>query len=252
MGNVGRHLNGGFNLNAAVPGPGRFNPRRPLFAKFGLTQGIFDKCDCTSSNYNALQVRAEKRFSQQLLAARFLHLFKDPRLRSVRDAHQSVRHADSDYGPADFNRPHVFTLAHTLDLPFGRGHSLMRDVSGVARALVEGWQFSGITTFESGLGFSPTLSNNASLNSDMSLRPDQVADPTAGISQSRNLWYNPAAYAVPAPFTFGGASRNSIRGPNLFSADWALNKSFALTERAPPIPVGDLQCLQPDQPRPAE
>ena len=63
VGNVGRHLNGGFQLNAAIPGPGPLNPRRPLFNQFGLTQGIFDKCDCTSSNYNALQIRAEKRFS---------------------------------------------------------------------------------------------------------------------------------------------------------------------------------------------
>ncbi|PYT35630.1 MAG: hypothetical protein DMG58_01525 [Acidobacteria bacterium] len=71
VGNIGRHLNGGFNLNAAVPGPGDFNPRRPLFPAFGITQGIFDKCDCTSSHYNALQMRAEKRMgnSYTLLAS---------------------------------------------------------------------------------------------------------------------------------------------------------------------------------------
>lgn len=231
VGNVGRHLNGGFNLNAAVPGPGDFNPRRPLFAKFGLTQGIFDKCDCTSSNYNALQIRAEKRFSHNysLLTAYTYSKTLDFGAFGTPTNQYDTR---ADYGPADFSRPHVFTLAHTLNLPFGPGHSMLPDVKGVARALVEGWQFSGITTIESGLGFSPMMSNNASLNSDMSLRPDQVADPTSGISQSRDLWYNPAAYAAPLPFTFGGASRNSIRGPNLASADWALNKSFSLTERA--------------------
>ncbi len=63
VGNVARHLNSGFQLNAAIPGPGPFNARRPLFNRFGLTQGIFDKCDCGSSNYNSLQVRGEKRFS---------------------------------------------------------------------------------------------------------------------------------------------------------------------------------------------
>ena len=31
VGNIGRHLNSGFNLNAAIPGPGDFNSRRPLF-----------------------------------------------------------------------------------------------------------------------------------------------------------------------------------------------------------------------------
>jgi hypothetical protein len=58
VGNVGRHLNYGYNLNAAIPGPGDFNPRRPLWAKYGLSQGINDACDCASSSYNALQLRA--------------------------------------------------------------------------------------------------------------------------------------------------------------------------------------------------
>ena len=95
---------------------------------------------------------------------------------------------------------------------------------------MEGWQFNGITTMESGLPFSPTLNNNASLNSDTSLRPDIVSDPLGGISQSRNQWFNAAAYAVPAAYTFGGAARNSLRGPDLFSADWSLSKNFTVRE----------------------
>ncbi len=58
VGNVGRHENGGFGLNAAIPGPGsNADLRRPLFIKYGLTQGIFDKCDCTSSNYTRFRHR---------------------------------------------------------------------------------------------------------------------------------------------------------------------------------------------------
>ena len=47
----------------------------------------------------------------------------------------------------------------------------------------------------------------------------------------RTKWFNPAAYATPAPFTFGNAGRNSLRGPGLFTADWALDKTFRFTER---------------------
>ncbi len=230
VGNVARHLNSGFNLNAAIPGPGDFNSRRPLYATFGLTQGIFDKCDCSSSNYNALQVRAQKRFSHNysLLASyTFSKTLDFGEFGTPTDQYN----ARLDYGPADFNRPHVFTLAHTLTLPFGKGHSILGNAGGVTQALAGGWAFNGITSLESGLGFSPTLSNNGSLNSDMSLRPDQIASATAGINQNRNLWFNPASYAVPALYTFGGASRNSIRGPNLFEADFSLDKQFNLTER---------------------
>ena len=101
----------------------------------------------------------------------------------------------------------------------------------MTKVLAAGWQFSGITTWEGGLPFSPALANNASLNSDMSLRPNRVGDPFAGTPHDRTQWFNPAAYTVPAPFLFGYAGRNSLRGPGLFSADWALSKNFVLTER---------------------
>ena len=230
VGNIGRHLNGGFNLNAAVPGPGPFNPRRPLFNQFGITQGIFDKCDCTSSNYNGLQVRGEKRIggSYSLLASYTYSKTLDfGEFGTPTDQYN----ARLDYGPAGFDRSNVFTLAHTLILPFGKGHKYFANARGFGRALAEGWQFNGITTLESGLPFSPTLSNAASLNSDMSLRPNITGDPMAGISQSRNLWFNAAAFSVPAPYTFGNAARDSLRGPNLFTADWSLAKNFAVTER---------------------
>ncbi len=230
VGNIGRHLNSGENLNAAVPGPGPFDPRRPLFNLFGITQGIFDKCDCGSSNYNSLQVRAEKRFGgvYSLLASYTYSKALDFGEFGTPTDQYNVH---LDYGPADFNRRHVFTLAHTLALPFGKGRRYFSSMGRVSEALVGGWNFNGITTYASGLPFSPMLSNTASLNADMSLRPDITGNPLAGISQSRNQWYNPAAFAVPKPFTFGDASRNSLIGPNLFTADLALDKSFKLTER---------------------
>lgn len=230
VGNIGRHLNGGFNLNAAAPGPGDFDPRRPLFRKFGIEQSIFDKCDCTSSNYNALQIRAEKRMGTNytLLAA---YTYSRTYDFGEFGTPTNQYNANSDYGPASFDRSQVFTLAHTYYLPFGKGRRYLSDLHGVAGMLLGGWQFNGITTVESGLPFSPTLNNNASLNSDMSLRPNEIGDPLRGISQNRNEWFNPLAYAVPAPFKFGNAKRDSLRGPGLFTADWALAKDFSLTER---------------------
>jgi hypothetical protein len=230
VGNTGNHLNSGFNLNAAFPGPGPFNPRRPLFVRYGITQSIFDKCDCSNSHYHALQVRGEKRFSgnYSLIASYTYSKTMDfGEFGTPTDQYDQRL----DYGPATFDRQQVFTLAHTVILPFGSGHKFLQNASGVTRALVEGWQFAGITSVESGLPFSPTLSNNASLNSDMSLRPNITGDPYGSISQSRNLWLNPTAYAVPAPYSFGTAANNSLRGPNLFTMDLSLAKTFAVRER---------------------
>ena len=133
--------------------------------------------------------------------------------------------------PAGFDRTHVFTLAHTYYLPFGKGRRFLSDAHGVTGIMLDGWRFNGITTAESGLPFSPGLNNNASLNADMSLRPNITGDLLSGIAQNRNQWFNPAVYAVPGAFLFGNAPRNSLRGPKLFSADFALAKDFSLTER---------------------
>jgi hypothetical protein len=231
VGNIGRHLNGGYQLNDPIPGPGTFTSRQPLFAQFGITQSIFDKCDCSSSNYNSLQIRAEKRFTNNysLLASYTYSRALDFGEFGTPFYQYNAR---LNYGPADFDRAHVFTLAHTLVLPFGPGHKFLSGATGVTRALTAGWQFNGITTVETGNPFTPQLSNNASLNSNMTLLPDQIAaDPTAGINQNRNLWFNPAAYAVPAAYTPGTAARNSLWGPGLFNLDWSLAKTFNLTER---------------------
>jgi hypothetical protein len=122
-------------------------------------------------------------------------------------------------------------MAHTWELPFGPGRAFLSNLNGVRGMLIAGWQFSGVTTWESGLPFSPTLSNNASLNSDQNTRPDQIGDASAGTPNNRNQWFNPSAYAIPAAFQFGSAARNSQRGPQLFTADWGLAKNFPLTER---------------------
>ena len=230
VGNVGRHLNGGFDLNAAVPGPGDLNSRKPLYAKFGLTQGIFDKCDCTSSNYKALQIRGQKRFSRNysFLAS---YTFSRTTDFGAFGTPTNQNDANSDRGPADFDRTHVFTLSHELDLPFGKGQHFLSQAGGPLNQIVGGWKFAGVSSFYSGQAFSPGVSNNSFLNANQSSRPDQMSDPYSGISQSENGWFNPAAYAYPALYQFGNAKRNSLRGPGIAKLDWSLFKVFDLAER---------------------
>jgi hypothetical protein len=230
VGNIGRHLNGGFGLNAAIPGPGDLNPRRPLYVKYGLTQGIFDKCDCTSSNYNSLQVQANKRFTQtySLLAS---YTYSRALDYGEFGTPTNQYNALQDYGLADFSRKHVLTVAHTLELPVGKGRRYLRNASGAAEAILGGWNFRGITTYNSGLPFSPVLNNNSTLNSDQSMRPDVTGDPNFG-GKNRDHWFNPAAFTVPGLYVFGNAGRNSLRGPGVFEADWSLDKRFRITEKS--------------------
>jgi hypothetical protein len=231
VGSVGRHENGGFGLNAAVPGPGSdANLRRPLFAAYGLTQGIFDKCNCTSSNYNALQAQVNKRFST---AYSLLVNFSWQKVLDYGEFGTPTNqyNAQEDYGPASYDRTYVFTLAHTVELPFGPGRKFLSGTNGFVKTLVANWSFRGITSYYSGLPFAPSIGNQAFLNSpDMTSRPQLIGDPSVS-NQSANLWFNALAYGTPAPYTFGNAGNNSLRGPNFFEADWSLSKAFRFRDR---------------------
>jgi hypothetical protein len=54
----------------------------------------------------------------------------------------------------------------------------------------------------------------------------------AGIHvQSGNQYLNPLAYTAPTPGQWGNAARNSITGPNQFSLNSSLARTFRLTSR---------------------
>lgn len=248
VGNVGRHLNGGWNLNAPIPGPGPNNARQPLFTAistvpwshaFGLTQDIFNKCDCENSNYNALQAKFNKRISNNYS---ILASYTWSRAMDFGEWGTSTDQYNyhMDYGPASFDRKHVFTLAHIVQLPFGRGQRWFSNPSRAADLALSGWAFTGVTTAESGLVFSPSI-DSGSLNSfDMGLRPDRIGDPNSGTCangapvHTRSCWFNNTigtVWGVPAAFTFGGATRNSLYGPGYLQMDWGLDKTFDITEK---------------------
>ena len=61
-------------------------------------------------------------------------------------------------------------------------------------------------------------------------RADIVGDPNMS-NPSTDRWFNPAAFAVPAPFTYGNSARNMLFGPGIFNWDAALFKNTRLTEK---------------------
>ncbi len=60
-------------------------------------------------------------------------------------------------------------------------------------------------------------------------RPDLLPGISPYLDNDRNL-LNPAAFAAPAPGTFGNLARNALRGPTFNQVDFIFNKRFALTE----------------------
>jgi outer membrane receptor protein involved in Fe transport len=239
VGNIGRHLWDNFDVNMPPPGPGLYTSREPFFANYGWAVPEYQRNNAVyhepemRSNYNSLQLHAEKRFHQGLyLLSNFTWAKSlDVGTFGPGDGNGNQFCYSCNYGPSGTVRPWSWVSAANWEIPFGRGRAYANDLSRAADAVVGGWALSGVFNFESGLPFSPYYVNSPTiLNSPIYDRPNLVGNPHVA-HPNRNEWYNPAAYAYPAQYTFGDAGRNSLMGPGYGEVDLSLIKSFVITER---------------------
>jgi hypothetical protein len=232
VGNVGRHLFANENHNQAVPGnpTDNFDVRRP-FAKFGLTQAIYDVCNCDNSSYNGLQVKLEKRVSHGL---DFLMTYTWSKAITQSEGGYNFDNnynLHGDHGPASWDHTHALTLLHNWDLPIGKGRHWASNSSKVVDAVIGGWRFSGVTTMLSGAAFTPQISNAPLVYADFnSVRPDVIGNPHVS-NPNRDLWFNPSAYTAPQQeFRDGTASKGSLWGPAQYVFNLSLAKDFVIAE----------------------
>jgi Carboxypeptidase regulatory-like domain/TonB dependent receptor len=229
IGTKGTHLmNADIADNNPPPGPGPLQARRPI-PGFGA---IFLYDSSGYSNYNALQLKAEKRLSNGLS---FLGsyawskcidngasaIFYGGNPTSIRDQLDGAMNR----GLCNEDLRNRIVANAIYQLPFGK------NTSGVLRQVVEGWVIEGILTIESGQPFSvfyPLDNSNTGIGLDT---PDLVPgeNPNAGPKTVAD-WFNLNAFTTPAPFTYGTAGRNIVVGPGTRDFDFALHKQFPITE----------------------
>jgi outer membrane receptor protein involved in Fe transport len=235
VGNKGTHVFAGdgpaFNINQAVSDLSipDVNQRKPFFNRFGWTQGIDYYCNCADNRYNAMQTKFETRIPGLSILAHYTL--------------QRATNDDADYffwdrtvtrGPTSFDRTHVLLFSNVFDVPVGRGRRFMSDAPRVIDWILGGWQINSITTWMSGLAFTPTVSGaNCSVNSGP-CRPDRIGD-TDLDDPDQNGWFRVGIgpgtpWAKAAPGEFGDVGRNTLRGPSFFNSDLSFFKNFRITE----------------------
>jgi hypothetical protein len=104
----------------------------------------------------------------------------------------------------------------------------------VLRFLTRDWQVSGTITLQDGTPLNPVYFATDYANSGTPNRPNVVAGQSILLPENqRNAdhFYNPAAFAAPAPFTFGNAGRNILPGIGNQVIDFALHRRFTIHER---------------------
>jgi hypothetical protein len=243
VGSMGVHLTGLTNLNQWAPGTSAADsPISPNISTVSALVGV------EQSNYNGLQVKADRRFSSGFAVSASYVFSRSIDNGSVTAQPTTASSAqpqnsfdfNAERGPSDWNATHRAVVSYVYELPVGKGKRFLNGADPVANGFLGGWQLNGITTAQTGSPFTPTYSaGDTAINAGPggSVRPNVIGDPYAGTDpsgatfhQSRTEWFNPAAYAAPVN-AFGNAGRNSLTGPGFVDFDFSVFKYFQITER---------------------
>ena len=214
-----------------------------------------------SMSYNALQTSVEHRFSggfNVLAAYTFAKSLGTADGNVNQCGIQNAHNIAVERGPVTPDFRHRLSVSYVYELPYGNGKHFGGSASGVAQAVLGGWQVAGVTTARSGEAFDAVLNGDVTNTGAFPARPDIIHNPqdfsfnvseqaAMGCSrpghQTLDCWFNQAAFVLPPraidPTTgitqsarvFGDAGRAILRGPNLVNFDFSSYKTFQLGER---------------------
>jgi len=230
------------NFNS--PQPSRdtdFNSRRPFQAYVSrgetnvprLLGNIRYLDSFANANYNALQVQVQKRYSSGITAGLAYTFGKalgegygrnDP-AGNVQPTYQDPNNRRQNRGRYGFDVTHNLVANYVWDVP------LFRASKGFTKAVLGGWQSSGIITIRTGFPFALSGGN---LNTNSSTYPDRIADGRLFGAATRQLWYDPTAFRrtecniqnKPELCHYGNAATDVLITPGLTSFDLSFGKNW--------------------------
>ncbi len=257
LGSHGLHLQRADLINNAVPGAGPLGPRRP-FKTLSFVPGTVlpDNIAVASTTfpvstinllqntaqswYDAGYVNVRRRFSRGMtFLANYTWAknltdapdFRSPMFESA--VPQDNSNLNAEKGPGCDIR-HRFALSAVYDIPALKLSAM--GFAGVLHAVTENWRVS--TLYQAQTGFPLTISvfgdtaNAGTVLGDNPVRANVTGQPVFGPgTQTAAQWFNPAAFATPAAYTFGNAGRNTVYGPGMQTLDLALDREFVITEK---------------------
>jgi hypothetical protein len=253
LGARGFHLQRAHLINNDLPGPGLLQPRRPHPTASFAPGTIFPAGITVASTtfpvstvnllentarswYDAGYVNVRRRYGHGLsLLANYTFSknlsdapdFRSPMFES--SVPQNNNDLNAEKGPACDVR-HRLAASAVYEIPASGG-------SAYLRALTRHWRISSMLQVQT--GFPLTISvfgdtaNSGTVLGENPIRANYNGQPVFGPGTRTAMeWFNPAAFSVPAAYTFGNLGRNTVYGPGMQLLDVALEREFAVTERA--------------------
>jgi len=203
-------------------GPSTTNPNVAGFTYD--TSGAF-------SNFNALQVRLQKRMSRGLgFTVRYTYSKSLDDASTIGGGGQTViqNNADprGDYGLSSFTMRNQFLGNFTYQLPFGDRQRFA--TRGWEKDVFGAWRINATFTANSGTPYTvkvnsknPDCQNVPGVNSE---RADQIGNPALA-DKSVQEYFNTAVFSNPSA-CYGDAPRNSVIGPGTFTINSGLSKTI--------------------------
>jgi hypothetical protein len=215
--------------NVPEPGPGAIQPRRPIPALGPIRSIRFDG----KSIYHGLTLKAERPFRSgyAYTVSYTLSTSRDDAsspgaTEAETNVPQDVRNIfdeSAEWAASSFDHRHQVVASATYLVPSG-------SVTGRAAMLLDGWRISTIVTAQSGAPFTVNLGvDHANIGAGPAQRPDQRGNPNLSSGRRPERWFDTDAFALPPPYSFGNAPRNSVIGPGYANADVVVAKTVALT-----------------------
>ena len=199
------------------------------------------------SHYNSFQLKASKRYSDFNLLFDYTYSRTESNGASSQAytnilAPQDAYNLAAEDGLDLYDIPHVFNLIYTWDLPFGRGKKMLGSSNKILDAVVSGWTVAVEQHYRSGnllLVTSPNALGPGSLFAART-RPNvtgqdfRTSTDSGGLdpNNASSRWLNPAAYSIPASFTFGNAKNfySNVRNPGIKLENFSIVKRIRVHE----------------------
>lgn len=229
VGTRGVHLDDLVDINAGSPGTTQVTTGRPYphFSQINQLQTN------QISNYNALQISAERRAHGLGFLASYSYSHALDEGTGSPGSVLNPYNIHADYGDSDLNIPNRFVASANYELPF-KG-------KGALGHIARGWQLNTILNYSDGLPFSVTSSSGVGdgLTPRAQLLPGFGNRSLPSGKRSRQQWFNTSAFvSIPlSPVTsplvtgqWGNSGRNILQGPGTKNIDFSVFKNTHLAE----------------------
>ena len=219
--------------NALAPAPGAVDPRR-LLARAGFTGNMDGGSNKFNSEYNALQLKLNKRFGRglQLIGNYTWGKCMDDQSSLAEGKFQDFLNQRADWSRCSYDITQAFKLGYVYDLPFGRGRAFGGNWSRAVDAVLGGWAVEGVVQYQTGTVSNVRTGVDRANVGRTSERPNINANPNLDPSQRTvDRWFNTSAFTMPDLYTWGNAAAYMVDDDGRQVFDISIAKKFPIKER---------------------